>query len=215
MKFLYGLGGANVPVIKEFELSNSAEAIEAGQALKCTNRGLVGKNVEGKYIGVAAEDHSGKEDLLNPRANGKKIRIDITKDAVYSVPMMKLTAVANGSPITFVCEGGYITGNHTTFNLMLISKGEGSTNTDAIGSFRKIDYVDTTNPNYVYEIETGSTTCIGDVYALVPYIGFKGGVDSTNKGMEFCADTGTEFTVVGINKTDATVEVKFDSGLFN
>ena len=215
MKFLYGLGGANVPVIKEFELSNPNEAIGAGEALKCTNRGLVGKNVDGKYIGVAAEDHSGKEDILNPRANGNKIRIDITKDAVYSVPMMKLTAVADGSPITFVCEGGFITGNHTTFSLMLISKGEGSTNTDAVGSIRKIDYVNTSSSNYVYEIETGSTPCIGDVYALVPYVGFKGGVDNSYKGMEFCSDTGTELTVVSIDKVSLMAEVKFNDSLFN
>ena len=215
MKFLYGLGGANVPVIKEFELSNPAEAIEAGQALKCTSRGLVGKNVDGKYIGVAAEDHSGKEDILNPRANGNKIRVDITKDAVYSVPMMKLTAVANGSPITFVCPGGYVTGNHLVFSLMLISKGEGSTNTDAVGTIRKIDNVTSSGSNYVYEIETGGTTCEGDVYAVVPYVGFIGGVDNSYKGMDFCSDTGTELTVVGVNKTDATVEARFKAGLFN
>ncbi|MBQ8759517.1 MAG: hypothetical protein IJZ20_07475 [Clostridia bacterium] len=215
MKFLYGLGGANVPVIKEFELSNASEAIEAGQALKCTNRGLVGKNVTGEYIGVAAEDHSGKEDLLNPRANGKKIRIDITKNGVYSVPAMRLTAVENGTSTTLVCENsGYVTGNLTLFSLMLVAKGEGSTNTDSIGKVRKISDI-TTGTNYTYEIEEGGVTCKGDVYAVIPYVGFIGGVDYDYKGMNLTDDLDAALMVTGVNKTDATIEVKFnDSTLF-
>lgn len=206
MKFLYSLGGGNIPVIREFDIVAN-EKFSAGQIVRISTDGYIAKDALGGCIGVAAEDHTGKKDILNERNNGTKLRIDITKDAVYSVDAVKVSATG-GSATTMTCSSNVLSGNLTGAKLVLVQKGENSENTDSIGSVRKVQNVSVSGDVATANIENGSRICAGDVYAVMPVYGFKGCVSDDGEGFAFASDDIiTDLYVVNYNTDTLTLEV--------
>ena len=207
MKFLYGLAGANIPVIREFDV-DPAEKFEAGQIVKCSPEGIIAKDAIGTCLGVAAETHSGKEDILNERANGSKLRVDVTQGGVYAVSAPKLTASGKGTSTTFVCVADNISTNLNGAKLVLVEKGEGSANTDSIGTVRKVSGVTIDSTTATFTLNAGGTANAGDVYMLIPPVGFSGHV-SDDKGGFVCigSNTGVSLEVVGGNEKTGLLEV--------
>ena len=126
--------------VHEYDIAKTT-AIKAGQVVKLSEGLVVAATAAetGAILGVAKENHSGAEDAINPRSNGTKI-------LVYDDPGMimrckaPVMAATGGSATTFVStdlatladddlNGGYI---------VLVEKGASSTNTDEIGSERRI-----------------------------------------------------------------------------
>ena len=215
MKFLYGLYGANIPVIREFEINNKAK-IEAGMIVRCSADGSnISPDATGYCVGVAAEDHSGEKDILNARADGTKVRIDVTGGGVYSVPAPRFTASLDGTAASIICSAESVNSNIAGSRLMLVAKGENSTNTDSVGTMRKIIEVVSGTDNVTIKIESGGVSCKGDVYALIPNCGYKGFVAEDNKS--FSTDTATDIslTVMGYDEKSASLEVLLGSKLFN
>lgn len=212
MKFLYGLGGANVPVIREFDIA-SDEKIEKGNVLKLTADGQAGKDVIGNVLGVAAEDHSGTSDILNARSNGTKIRVDITAGGVYSVPAIRFKA-ASGSTTYVNTENEDIASGVENCRIMLVSKGEHSENTDAVGTIRKITSFTTEMGISKLGVSAGGKISEGDEFILVPFAGFTG--YAKNHGNAFTVSpSDTRLTVVGCNEECAYLEVMLCDKQFN
>ena len=206
MKFLYSLGGGNIPVIKEFDIAANVKA-RSGQVVRVSGDGYISKDALGGCIGVAAEDHTGEKDILNERNNGTKLRIDITKDAVYSVDAVKVSATG-GSETTMVCSSALVKGNLSGAKLVLVQKGENSENTDSVGSVRKVQNVSVSGEVATAYIENGSKICAGDVYAVMPVCGFKGCVSDDGEGFAFASDDiVTDLYVVNYNTDTLTLEV--------
>ena len=128
MKFLYSLDGANIPVIREYDIEANNK-FKKGQVVKISTDGIISIGAAGGSIGIAAEDHTGEKDILNERNNGTKLRIDITRDAVYEVDAPRLVATG-GSNTTLICSANGITTNLTNSKLVLVHKGENSENID-------------------------------------------------------------------------------------
>ena len=205
MKFLYGLGGANIPVIKEFEISKNMK-IEAGGVIRCTTDGVLSHSAVGSCIGVAAEDHSGKEDILNKRANGTKLRVDITKDAVYSVPAPRVTAVT-GTKNSFTCAATGISNNLSNGYVVLVQKGENSENTDSVGVRRRIDSVTISSGTATFNVTSGAKISQGDIYAIIPYVGFKGMVAEDHKNFA-CTGSSVVCNLYVIRGDEKTCELE-------
>lgn len=199
MKFLYSLGGGNIPVIREYDIS-ARERFNKGQVVKISTNASISANAAGGCIGIAAEEHTGVKDVLNERNNGKKLRVDITRDAVYEVDAMRLTATG-GSASTFVCNSGGISATLNDSKLVLVSKGANSQNTDSAGSERHVISVTVTGDSATFSIENGSIICEGDVYALIPKYGYKGYVGGSN---------GT-FSCVSASDTTSAYVINYDT----
>lgn len=126
--------------VHEYDIAKTT-AIKAGQVVKLAEGLVVAATAAetGAILGVAKENHSGAEDAINPRSNGAKI-------LVYDDPGMimrckaPVMAATSGSATTFVStdlatladddlNGGYI---------VLVEKSASSTNTDELGSVRRI-----------------------------------------------------------------------------
>ncbi len=214
MKFLYGLHGANIPVIREFDIASKTK-IQAGMIVRCSADGIVSPNSIGNCIGVAAEDHSGEKDILNERSNGTKVRVDITGGGVYSVPAPKFTSSQAGTATTFICENTDANSSPIGSSLMLVAKGGNSTNTDSVGTMRKIWNVTVASGKTTMTLENGGASCEGDVYALIPYCGFKGNVANDNKNFTTSSGTGVSLTVIGYDEKTACLEVLLGAKLFN
>lgn len=215
MKFLYGLYGANIPVIKEFDIEKNTK-IEAGTVVRCFSDGSgISQSAIGCCIGVAAEDHSGEKDILNARSDGEKVRVDITGGGVYSVPAPRFTATVNGTATSFVCAKDGVNESIVGSKLMLVAKGENSSNTDLLGTMRKITEVTDGTDNVTIKLENGGVSCEGDVYALIPFFGYKGGIADDNKSFITDKLNGIILTVMGYDEKTASLEVLLGSKLFN
>lgn len=206
MKFLYSLGGGNIPVIREYDIEAN-EKFKKGQAVKISTDGKISVNAAGGCIGFAAEDHTGEKDILNERNNGTKLRVDITRDAVYEVDAPKLVATG-GSNTTLVCSSTGITTNLGKSRLVLVHKGDNSENTDSAGTVRKVSAVAVSGTSATFTVSDGGVISEGDVYALIPEYGFNGNVNG-NDGTFSCASTGEAVSayVINCNTDTLTLEV--------
>ena len=140
----------------------------------------------GKILGVAAENHLGAADALNPRANGTKILVWDAPDLIFSCPVPTFTA--SGGSATTVTASTLAAFSADDFNggyLKLVKKGSGSTNTDPIGTVKRItDYAyNSTGTVSTFTVDSGATACSGDVYELYPPRCFaKGNLDADGSG---------------------------------
>ena len=213
MKFLYSLTGANVPVIKEFDTYNT-EKIEKGDVLFLDIGKKATKSNSGNVLGVSAETHSGKEDILNERSNKDKIRVDITAGGVYSVAPLLLTAVQDGSTGSFFCSDENVDYSVEGFKLVLVEKAEGSENTDNIGDVRNVSFGSPEEGKINMSISAGGKTCKGDVYAMYPAVGTEGYYNENGGNFIITNGTGICIVAVGANIEKGYVEVKLSHTAF-
>lgn len=206
MKFLYTLSGGNIPVIREFDIEANKQ-FRKGQVVRISTDAEISTSAAGGCVGIVAEDHTGVKDILNERNNGTKLRIDITKNAVYEVDAAKITATG-GSNTTFVCSSTGITTNLGKSKLVFVCKGDNSDNTDSVGTVRKVSGVTISGTSATFTVSDGGVISEGDVYALVPEYGYRGYVGSD--GIVFsCANTGDGTTayIINYNIDTFTLEV--------
>lgn len=199
MKAFQNVDGGVIHSVRTYDIGASTE-IEEGQVLVLSG-GLVTKaaaNETGTILGIAAENHKGAEDALNPSANGKEILVYDNPGLVMRCPAPRLTATS-GSATTIVDTtnlasgiaddafiGGYI---------KLVKKGTDSTNTDAIGKVRRI--TDSAGSTSTLTVESGGTICAGDVYELYPPIGLQAGnLDTNRKAVVYSATAEISLKVV-------------------
>lgn len=203
MKCYQKLDGGVMFSCREYDIADNT-AITKGQVVKLTD-GLVVSAVvaeTGAVLGIAAEDHSGVADALDPRANGTKILVIDDPMALFQCEAPQVTALAGSSTTLEVTalkvfaaddfNGGYV---------KLLSKAANSTNTDPVGAVRRIsDFaLDNATPTKgILTIESGGTPYAGDVYALFPPIGFaKGNLDSAKTGLVLTATASLPLRVAG------------------
>ena len=197
MKAFQNVDGGVILSVREYDIA-AATVITEGQIVKLSGgKVVVAAAAEtGAILGVAAETHSGAEDAINPRANGTRI---LVYDNPHLVMQCKAPQVAatGGSTTTFVStnlaafanddmNGGYI---------KLVSLGDESTNTDAIGTVREI--TDHVGADKTLTVAAGGKICAGDVYEIYPPIGFaKGNLDTNIQALVLGATAALPLKVV-------------------
>ncbi len=203
MKFYQKLDGDVLVSAREYDIAYNT-AISEGQVVKLSAGLVVAADAgeTGAILGVAAENHSGTPDALDPRADGTKILVIDDPSAVFQCKAPKVTALASSATTLEVTalkvfaaddfNGGYV---------KLVSKASDSTNTDPIGKVRRItDFALDANPatKGVLTIESGGAACAGDVYELFPPIGFaKGNLSSTKDALVLTATASLPLRVIG------------------
>ena len=213
MKFAYCYAGGNIPAIREFDIEENAN-VEAGEVV-CAKSGVVDGTVKGGVVlGVSEEPHTGKEDMLNSRSNGTKIRVNVT-DGVYEVDAKKLTASSNGTATTFVCSSDGLSTSASGACLVLVEKAENSTNTDKIGTVRTVSACAVSSGTATLTIENGAATYKGDVYALIPALGTSLVLDTTKKTYAYVnSNTDVTLKCVGFDIDRTKVYVKLTNTIF-
>ena len=220
MKFYQKLDGATHISAREYDVAADT-AISEGQIVKLVD-GLVvaaAVNETGAVLGVAAESHSGSADALNTRANGKKITVIDDPNTVFQCAAPQVTALASSATTLEVTDlkafaaddfnGGYV---------KLVSKASGSTNTDEIGTVRRIsDFaLDNATPTKgVLTVESGGAACAGDVYAVFPPVGFaKGNLNSARDGVVLSAAADLPLRVIGADTGFGKINVMIGKHVF-
>lgn len=173
MKFYQKLNGEVHVSAREYDIAPDT-AISEGQLVKMREGLVVGVDAyeSGAILGIAAENHSGNADAIDPRANGKRIFVIDDPSVVMQCPAPEVK-------VSFGCcnrmevadlksfEAGDFNGGY----VKLLHKSEGSENADVLGRVRRI----TGFSCGVLGLEDGGTPSEGDVYALFPPIGFSKG----------------------------------------
>lgn len=172
----------------------TSTALSAGEVVKLS-AGLVvaaAANETGPILGIAAENHPGSADALNPRANGAEILVYDNPDLVFECP----------AP-TFEASGGSATTVTTTTSDVAVTTADafnGGFLVSPKGNKRAIsDYANSTTTN-TFTVASGETAADGDVYTLYPQIGAKAGwrLDATSLSKIVLDATGcTAIKVIG------------------
>lgn len=175
-------GGSVLQTARNYPIDEATE-VQAGAVVKLSAGKVVlaAAAETGGILGIAAEFHSGTEDALNLRANGKEILVCDNPTLIFECPAPKIKA-ASGSATTIVPATGDVDANAAddAFNnavLVLREKAASSTNTDALGT--QIVVTDYAKTGTVMTKASGGVPGAGDVYEVYPVIGAAiGGVAS-------------------------------------
>lgn len=175
-------GGSVLQTARNYPI-DAATVIDAGAVVKLSGGKVVlaAAAETGAILGIAAEFHSGTEDALNLRANGKEIRVCDNPTLIFECPAPTIKA-ASGSATTIVPDTGEVDASAAddSFNnavLVLKSKAASSTNTDAVGT--QIVVTDYAKTGTTMTKASGGAPSAGDVYEVYPVIGAAiGGVAS-------------------------------------
>ena len=175
-------GGSVLQTARNYPIDAATE-VQAGAVVKLSAGKVVlaAAAETGGILGIAAEFHSGKEDALNLRANGKEILVCDNPTLIFECAAPKIKA-ASGSATTIVPATGDVDANAAddAFNnavLVLREKAASSTNTDALGT--QIVVTDYAKTGTVMTKASGGKPSAGDVYEVYPVIGAAiGGVAS-------------------------------------
>lgn len=194
---------------------DAATAIDVGAVVKIAagKVTLAAAKETGAILGIAAEFHSGTEDALNLRANGKEIKVCDNPTLIFECPVPTIKA-ASGSATTIVPAEGAVdaAAADDAFNnavLVLREKAASSANTDALGT--QIVVTDYTKTGTVMTKASGGTPSAGDVYEVYPVIGAAiGSIASLNDkrtGLTLAAAGATKLRCVGHDYDRRTVKL--------
>ena len=206
MKFAFNASGANAPFIREYDIATST-AIKDGEAVGIADNKVVAAESGDHVLGVAAEEHTGKHDELNARADGGKIRVNIAPQAIYEASLPCFTATG-GSATTLVIPSSGVSTSLTSGRAVLVSKADSSANTDKVGTSRRISVCAVSGSLATLTLASGGVPESGDVYRLVPDVGDEMYLDASGCGVCFfrtgatvkfiCAYSDEERGVVGV-----------------
>ncbi len=157
-----GLTARNYPIA-------AATAISAGQVVQLSG-GLVISAVASQtaaILGIAAENHPGTADALNPRANGTEILVYDNPELIFECP----------AP-TFAASGGTATTVTTTTSDVAVTTSnafKGGFLVSPKGNKRAISAYGNSSSTNTFTVPSGETAADGDVYTLYPQVGCAAG----------------------------------------
>ena len=165
-----------------------------------TNLKAAGAAETGAILGIAAEDHPGSADVLNPRANGVVIKVYDSPELIFECPAPLITA-ASGSATTIVPASGDVASTvaddgYNNSVLELIAKAAESTNTDPVG--KRITVDDYTKSGTILTKASGGAPSAGDRYRMFPALGSViCGLNSDRTRLLVSATGATSLRVIG------------------
>jgi len=128
---------------------------------------------------------------------------------------MKLCALENCTETVFNCDSTGLSNTAVGGCLVLIEKAKESTNTDKIGTVRKITGITVNGETAAVTVENGAAAYAGDVYVLIPALGSEIKLNPSKNGYCFDnADTDVTLRCVGFDTKRAKVYVKLTNTLF-
>lgn len=171
-------------IIPEGEYNVAASTIlRRGQVVVLTNGKVTaaGATQSDAILGVCLENHTGVASLLDPRANGTRVRVADGPTTVYACPAPIVTAT--GGSTTTVSATALAAFADDAFNsgkLKLVSRAASSTNSGKIGTVYGIsDYAGTAKTFTLDTTLTGAVAA-GDQYEVYPPMGASLGALDTN-----------------------------------
>ena len=164
MRPIQNAGGEETIRARSYPVAK-ATAITAGQVVQLSGGKVVPAAAAqtAAILGIAGENHSGTEDILNPRADGDEILVCDNPGLIFECPVPTIRA-ASGDIAAGAADDAY-----NAAVLVLKSKAAGSSNSDKPGTRRAV--TDYAKSGTVLTLETGGTPAAGDEYEFYPALG--------------------------------------------
>lgn len=162
-------------IIPEGEYDVAASAVlRRGQVVVLTNGEVTAADAaqSGAILGVCLENHTGEASLLDPRADGTRVRVADGPATIYACPAPIVTATG-GSTTTVVdtALAAFADDAFNTGKLKLVSRAASSTNGGAPGTVYGIaDYAGSSKTFTLDQTLSGAVTA-GDRYEVYPPVG--------------------------------------------
>lgn len=195
---------------REYDIAKST-VIQEGQLVKLTAGLVEACDGTAAPLGIAAENHSGAADALDLRADGLKIKVWDAPDAILrcAAPVEAATG-GTATTVTFSNLAAFADDDFIGGYLKLVKKGADSTNTDAIGTVKRI-----TDSAYAASgtvttltVASGAAACAGDEFEIYPPIGFKkAALDSTKQKIVLTSVAASKLKVVGRSEETGQVHL--------
>lgn len=193
MRQIMDVCGEMIHSEREYDIAPETKVL-AGQVVKLAE-GLVvpaGAGETGAILGYAAENHTGADDVLNPRAKGGRIVVQDAPGAVAESPAPVLTAT--GGTETTITVGGMAAFAANAF--------KGGYVKGADGYVRRITASAVANNVLTLTVESGTAPAEGDRFVLFPPVGFTGGnLDPEGRKLVLSATAALPLMVMGRDET--------------
>ena len=179
--------------------------LSAGQVVKLSGGAVVSaaEAETGAILGICAENHGGRADALNLRADGPVVRVYDAPTLIFECPAPVFTASGGSATTVTAASTAVACSTADAFNggwLKLKEKAAGSGNTDALGTLIPVtDYAQAEGVS-TFTRASGATASAGDVYYVFPPVGATGvcSLDAATHGMLVLTGAGcTKIKVVG------------------
>ena len=174
---------------REYDVAPDTKLAD-GQVVKLAD-GLVvaaAAGETGAILGYAAEDHSGVEEALNIRANGRRIVVQDAPAAVCESPAPVVNA-SGGTDATITVDGA---------PAFAANAFQGGFVKNAAGRVRAITASAVAEKVLTLTVESGETPAAGDVYTVFPPVGFAGGnLDAGGRRLVLTATAALPLMVMG------------------
>lgn len=197
---------------REYDIAKDT-VILVGQVV-CLAAGLVvlaSAAQSGAILGIAAENHRGVNDPLDPRSDGERIKVFDDPAMVMQCHAPRFTATGGtATTITATTLGAFANGDFNGGYIKLVKKAEGSANTDAIGTVKRISAYAYNSSGTVstFTVAEGSIANAGDEYELFPPIGFKkGNLDADREKLVLSATANLSLKVVGHDRIQGCINM--------
>ncbi len=150
----------------------------------------------GAILGICLENHTGRASLLDPRADGARVRVADGPATIFACPAPVVTAT--GGTVTTVSDTALAAFSDDAFNgglLKLISRAASSTNGGVIGTVYGIsDYTGSSKTFTLDTTLTGAVTA-GDRYEVYPPVGSALGALHANRDCLTLETAATDFVL--------------------
>lgn len=192
MKAMQNAGGHVGLSARAYPIAYNA-AIKAGQVVKLSGGKVISAIAAetGAILGIAAENHPGVSDALNPRANGTEILVYDNPELIFECPAPTFEAAGGSSTTVTAAAADVACSTADAFNGGVLVSPEGIRR--EIADYAQADSVST------FTVASGETAEEDDVYTLFPPVGAVGvfNLDSTFTGVVLTGAGCTKIKVVG------------------
>lgn len=201
MKVCYDKCGTQLRSMAEYPI-DPAERVMAGQVV-CLRQGRVvpaGRRESGCILGIAGEDHTGRRDVLDPRAAGTHILVYDSPMAVCECPAPETVARGGDTGCILLDEGffgDFADGAFAGGYAVLTACGEESEIASPVGSVFRI--TDSCGAGKSLAV-TGmlGVPSKGDRFAILPPVLFYGGVlDETGSALDLSENCDLSLRIIG------------------
>lgn len=212
--YMNSTGSASL-CIKEFEVQTDCDLKKGTVLVLSEGKATVATDSATEILGVLAEDYKVESDEFNYRNGSGLVRVIVSPGAIYREDAIEAPLTEAGTDTSITISGLTMPSAQNAFRggyVKLVSKDASSTNSDEVGSTRKI----TASSGNVLTLENGGKACIGDVYAILPPASFSHlALCDGATGYTFAAEANSTVRLTRCDKDLGIYELCFKSTLYN
>lgn len=213
MDYCMNSAGISNPCIREYEIDTATDLFK-GTVMTIAS-GKAKKAAEGDVIlGILANDYKVEKDELDHSAGTGFAKVIVSPGALFAVKgkEYEIATVGNATTINISGDVPSVANALAGGFVKLVYKSESSENSDSVGTVRRI----TASSGTKLTVENGGISRVGDVYAVIPPVGFAYlALTSDSRDVQLATAVSKNEKVVAVCPEKGSFEIGFANTFFN